>query len=249
MGKVKEGKTDSAPPEESSKDPEPVEEKASPEETSVVIEKKEKSNLGSRLKNWLILFLLLIIVVSVGLLLLWRGGVNDLKNDRTILVVVQEKGVAKAGSIYDLTTNEAESINVGSLRSLEDLDLFFKEASSQKRLDRLVVVRVETINKLSTEPALEYHGVKIPTRDVGGYITGDLDEDLGLAGGDPSWKFRSNLLSEWLEFYDKSIFEAKFGSHVYNTLFADYRGGSITVYPKNTALILIRYVPIEQIFL
>jgi hypothetical protein len=256
----------------------PSEEKESP----VVAEQTEKKPgkpIGSRIKNWVIILLLLFILVTAGTFALWRIGVNDLKDDNYFLIVVQDQGVAKAGSVYDLSSDTADIINVEELPAVTNLRIFLDEGEckwqrenrpdlidsvaislavenptctqilSQRRvIDRLLVINVGTVEKLSTEPFLEYNGKKIPSRDVGGYIVGTY-WDVTLAGEDPPWKFRANLLSEWVELYSDMVLDASFGSTVYNVIFGDYRSGAIMVYPRNAALVILKFIPIEQIFL
>jgi hypothetical protein len=231
------------------KEPEstPIEEKPTVIESKEV-ERKEGPSFGSRIKNWLIILLLIVIIVSIGTIYVWRSGVSDLKSDNYVLIVVQEKGVAKAGSIYDLTADSADIINVEELPAVTNPNTFYQEASKARKIDRLVIVRVETITEVSTEPSLEYNGKKIPMRDVGGYITGAL-WDANLAGGDPPWMFRANLLSEWVEAHSDKILNANYGSKVYKVFFKDYRRGSIIIYPRNNALLILKYIPIEQILL
>ncbi len=224
----------------------PAEQPKEPEKEPEV--KKKGKGIVARIKNWIIIILLLIIIVPAGTFFLWKLGVDDLKTDNTILIVVQEQGVAKAGSIYDINANKAEVINVEELPAVTNLGLFFREASKKRKIDRLVLIRVRTVSKLSTEPSLNYAGREIPSIDVGGYIIGTY-WDADLAGNDPPWMFRANLLSEWVELYSTKIQDASFGSHVYNVLFTEYRNGGIVVYPRNTALIIVRFVPVEQILL
>ncbi len=217
-------------------------------ETDVKPVKETGSGLRGRMKNWVIIILFIVILTSIGTLFLWKGGIDNLQGDELYLIVVQEKGVAKAGSIYELATDEADIINVEELPAVTDLGRFYRDASQGQRIDRLIVVRVDTITELSTEPYLEYRGEKIPSEDVGGYITGAL-WDADLAGDDPPWKFRANLLSEWLELHSDKIWSGDYSSKVINKLFMDYRSGNIKIYPRNTALIILKYIPLEQIFL
>jgi hypothetical protein len=236
-------------PVEVEKEPEvkAVEEKPVEAEKKVEMKKKGPS-IGSRIKNWIIILLLLLILVPAGTYWVWKTGVDDLKGDNRFLIVVQEQGVAKAGSVYDLSTNKAEVINVEELPAATDLGVFYREASKKEKIDRLIVIRVKTVRELSTEPYLEYHGKQIPSEDVGGYIIGSF-WDSDMAGSDPPWMFRANLLSNWVELYSGKIQDASFGSHVYKVIFSEYRNGGIVVYPRNRALIIIKFVPLEQIFL
>jgi hypothetical protein len=238
--------------EEPAEAPEEPETTTSEEKPTVIeskeVERKEGPSFGSKIKNWLIILLLFVLIVSAGTIYIWRSGVSDLKTDNFYLIVVQEKGVAKAGSIYDLTADSANIINVEKLPALTDPGTFYREVSKSTKIDRLVIVGVKTINEISTEPSLEYNGKIIPMRDVGGYITGAL-WDANLAGGDPPWRFRANLLSEWLEAHSDKVLTANYGSKVYQVFFKDYRGGGIIIYPRNNALLILKYVPVEQIFL
>ncbi|RMF89939.1 MAG: hypothetical protein D6733_05160 [Methanobacteriota archaeon] len=209
---------------------------------------REGPSLGSRIKNWIIIILLLMILIPSGTYWMWKSGVKDLKGDNTFLIVVQDQGVAKAGSIYDLSANKAEVINVEELPAVTDLGLFYREASKKKKIDRLIVIRVRTVTELSTDPFLEYGGHQLPSDDIGGYITGSY-WDADLAGSDPPWMFRAKLLSNWIEHYSDKIKDASFGSQVYTTLFDEYRSGGVVVYPRNRALLIIKYVPLEKILL
>jgi len=238
-----------------------------------------KPGLVSRVKNWLLIALLVLVISGALFLYLWRAGVKDLKNDNTFLIVVQEKGVAKAGSMYVLSDDKAYIINVEELPAVSNLKVFSEEAECKwqrerrqdlieelrkihgveepscnqilrhrRVIDRVIVVSVGTISELSTEPVLEYRGHEIPSADLGGYLTGSY-WDVELAGNDPPWMFRANLLSRWLELYDQKIMEASYGSQVYRRIFSDYRSGDIRVHPWNPALLILRYIPLEQIFL
>ncbi|MFQ5800990.1 MAG: hypothetical protein ACE5HH_04650 [Candidatus Hydrothermarchaeales archaeon] len=242
-------------PEEKSADVKKDAEVKRPEEKPTEAEKKEEvekegPGIGSRIKNWVIILLLLVILVLAGTFWLWKTGVEDLKGDNTFLIVVQDKGVAKAGSIYDLSANKAEIINVETLPPVKDRREFLTDAvkQSNRNIDRLIVISVATVTELSTEPSLEYKGKQIPSRDVPGYLTGALHDEV-LRGGDPDWMFRAKLLSNWVELYSGKIQDASFGSHVYKVIFSGYRKGSIAVYPRNKALIIIKYIPLEQIIL
>jgi hypothetical protein len=219
-----------------------------PESETEVLKEKKGGNLGSKIKNWVIILLVLSILFSIGTFVLWKIGMDDLAGDKNLLIVVQEKGVAKAGSVYDLRTEEAGSVNVEEFPAITDRGSFFKTASGKQNIDRLVVVKVETLDKLSTAPFIEYNGIRIPSRDVGGYVSGAL-WDSSLAGDSPPWKFRSDLLSEWVELHGHDILNANYDSQVYRTIFSDYRAGKIIVHPRNTALIILRFIPLEQIFL
>jgi hypothetical protein len=234
---------------------ETMDEPVKKEEESEIIEKKitkkeEGENLGSKIKTWIIILLLIIILVSALFFFLWRSGINDLKDDNTYLIVVQDKGVAKAGTIYDLAANEAEIINVEILPPVKDRDDFLLDAVKQsaRDVDRLVVVSVGSVAKFSTEPSVGYRGTQIPSRDIPGYLSGSL-HDEGLRGGDPDWMFRANLLTEWVELYDDKVSDANYGSQAFKTVFAEYRSGNIVIYPQNNALIILKYIPLEQIFL
>lgn len=217
-------------------------------EVKAVKETSGGGDIGGRIKNWIIILLFIVILTSIGTFFLWKGGVDDLKGDEFYLIVVQEKGVAKAGSIYELATDDTKIINVEELPAVNDLGRFYRDASEGQRIDRLIVVRVDTITELSSEPFLEYRGKKIPSEDVGGYITGSL-WDAELAGEDPPWKFRANLLSEWVGLHSDKIWSGDYGSKVYDKIFSDYRSGNIRIHPRNTALIILKYIPLEQIFL
>ncbi len=211
-------------------------------------ESKSGGGIGGRIKNWIIILMLLTVLFFAGAFFLWKSGISDLKGDGAYLIVVQEKGVAKAGSIYVLATEETDIINVEELPAVTDLGRFYRDARSERLIDRLIVIRVETITELSTEPYLEYRGKNIPIEDVGGYITGAL-WDSDLAGEDPPWMFRANLLSEWVDLHSDKISNANYGSTAYGIISRDYRSGDIQIYPRNAALIILKYIPLEQIFL
>ena len=213
-------------------------------------ESKNGGGIGGRIKNWIIILMLLTVLLFAGTFFLWKNGITDLKGDGTYLIVVQEKGVAKAGSIYVMATDETDIINVEELPAVTDLGRFYRDARkvSERRIDRLIVIRVKTITELSTAPYLEYRGKKIPSEDVGGYITGAL-WDSDLAGDDPPWMFRANLLSEWVDLHSDKISNANYGSTAYGIISRDYRSGDIQIYPRNAALIILKYIPLEQIFL
>jgi len=231
---------------ESKVDAEDVKPEAEVKEAKEV--KETGGGIGGKIKNWIIILMLLTVLIFAGAFFLWKSGIDGLKGDEAYLIVVQEKGVAKAGSIYVLATEETDIINVEELPAVTDLGRFYRDARSERRIDRLVVIRVETISELSTEPYLEYRGKKIPSEDLGGYITGAL-WDSELAGDDPPWMFRAKLLSEWVDLHSNKISNANYGSKAYGIIFGGYRSGDIQIYPRNAALMLLKYVPLEQIIL
>lgn len=212
------------------------------------IPKQKDPDVGGTIKNILLIALLVVLLLGAGLFYMWRTGVNDLKGDSKFLIVVQEKGVAKAGTLYNLKNNAVDIVNVEELPAVSDVGSFYEEASGAGSADGLILIEVSTVSKLSTEPFLEYNGRQIPSNEVGGYITGEL-WDAKLAGEDPPWKFRAKLLTEWVEYYDERILDANYGSQVYNQIFEDYRGGRIKVHPRNNALLILKYIPVEKIIL
>jgi len=211
---------------------------------------KQGPGIGSRIKNWILTLLILSILVLAGTFWLWKTGLDDLKDDNTFLIVVQQKDVAKAGSIYDLSQNKAEIINVATLTSLDNLGRFFKDAQSVsgRKIDRMVVIRVETLTRISSVPFVRYNDLQIPSRDVGGYISDELFDER-IQADDPAAIWKGKLLSEWIELHSKEIQDASFASGTFKSVSTEFRNGGIVIYPRNRAVIMLKYIPIEKLIL
>lgn len=224
-------------------------------EVEVPIEKKDAPvsdgpSIGSRIKNWILILLFLSIIILAGTFWLWKTGVDDLKDDNTFLIVVQQKDVAKAGSIYDLSQNKAEIINVATLTSLNNLGRFFNDAQSVsgRKIDRMVVIRVETLTQISSVPSIQYNGLQIPSRDVGGYISDELFDER-IQADDPAAIWKGKLLSEWVELHSQEIQDANFASGTFKSVSSEFRKGGIVIYPRNRAVMMLKYIPVEKLLL
>ncbi len=211
---------------------------------------KDRPGIGSRIKNWILTLLILSILLLAGTFWLWKTGVDDLKDDNTFLIVVQQKDVAKAGSIYDLSQNKADIINVATLTSLDNLGKFFKDAQSVsgRKTDRMVVIRVETLTRISSVPFIHYNELQIPSKDVGGYISDELFDER-IQADDPAAIWKGKLLSEWVELHSEEIQDASFASGTFNAVSSEFRNGGIVIYPRNRAVIMLKYIPIEKLIL
>ena len=224
-----------------------------PKEIVIVedIEKKPKIFAGN-INRILLVIVVIIALALAGTFYAWTSGMNDLGDDNDYLIVVVFKE-AEAASIYHKDTGESEIIEVTELEKISDRKLFFE--SAQKKfgiLDRMIIIDVDTLRKLSTDEYILYKDdpeKKITRDEMYNWIIGKDFPRNEIMGNDSPSVVNANMLKSWLDHYEEKLFE-NWGSYTIKVVLNGYRSEEekIIIYPGNSALFILKYVAVEKIF-
>jgi len=212
-------------------------------------EKKEKpkKSFGKKIKHFFITIIVLIILIAVALGVLLKLGVDDLQDDENYLLVVQNKDVAKAGTLYNMPKNEDTIINIEPFPSLNKLSDFYGYASSSNQIDRLLVFDTSVIRKYSGGNTFEFRGQQIEINMFIKFLTGEEPIPAELRQDDAAeWETRSHMLGDWVDEFHGNIFASVW--YNFKQLAGDYRTNSVMLYPSNSALFIVKFIPIEKVF-
>jgi hypothetical protein len=237
--------------------PEPVnvikeEPKGAPPKEMVIIEEVEKkpNKFVKNIKKTGLVIIIVIALALAGTMYAWTSGMNDLRDDNDYLIVVVFKE-AEAASIYHKDTGESEIIEVTELQKISNRKLFFE--SAQKKyglLDRMIIIDVDTLRKLSTDEYILYKDdpeKKITRDEMYNWIIGKDFPSDAIQGDDSPSVVKANMLKSWLDYYEEKLFE-NWGSRTIKVVLNGYRSEKIIIYPGNSALFILKYVAIEKIF-
>ena len=227
---------------------------APPKEVVIIKEVEKKPNKFVRkIKRTALVIVLVIALALAGTMYAWTSGMNDLRDDNDYLIVVVFKE-AEAASIYHKDTGESEIIEVTELEKISNHKLFFESAQKQYGvLDRMIIIDVDTLRKLSTDEYILYNDdpeKKITGDEMYNWIIGkDFPRD-SIQGNDSPSVVNANMLKSWLDHYEEKLF-GNWGSYTIKVVLNGYRSEEekIIIYPGNSALSILKYVPIERILL
>jgi hypothetical protein len=230
---------------------EPIE---TPPKEVVIIEEMEikPKKFFNNIKGTLLVIVLVIALALAGTFYAWTSGMDDLRDDNDYLIVVVFKE-AEAASIYHKDTGESDIIEVTELEKISNRKLFFE--SAQKKfgvLDRMIIIDVDTLRKLSTDEYILYKDdpeKKITRDEMYNWIIGkDFPRDE-IKGNDSPSVVNANMLKSWLDHYEEKLFE-NWGGYTIKVVLNGYRSEEekIIIYPGNSALFILKYVAVEKIF-
>jgi len=237
---------------------EPVSEEVPPPRKEVVIvqevKEKTKDKIIKKIKRTTLIVLLIIGLILVGGVYAWTSGMDDLRADNDYLIVVVYKDVPKAASIYHEDTKESdvvEVIELGALTKSNRKSYFNNVQNEYGVLDRMIIIDVDTLYKLSTDDYILYKddpNKSISRDDMYNWLIGrsfPLDE---IKGDDSPSKFNANMLKSWLDHYQEKLF-GNWGSNTIKVVLNGYRSETIIIHPGNSALFILKYIAIEKILL
>jgi hypothetical protein len=234
---------------------EPVKEEVPPKPKKVVIVKevkeKTKDKIIKKVKRTTLIVLIIISLILVGGMYAWTSGMDDLRADNDYLIVVVFKEV-EAASIYHKDTGESEVIEVTELEKISDRKRFFE--SVQKKygvLDRMIIIDVDTLYKLSTDDYILYQddpNKKIYRDEMYDWLIGKDFPRPEIQGNDSPSEVNANMLKSWLDHYQEKLF-GNWGSNTIKVVLNGYRSDKIIISPGNSALFILKYISIEKILL
>ncbi|MBC2761903.1 MAG: hypothetical protein HF970_01065, partial [ANME-2 cluster archaeon] len=222
-----------------------------PKEVVIIKEVEKKPNKFVRkIKRTALVIVLVIALALAGTMYAWTSGMNDLRDDNDYLIVVVFKE-AEAASIYHKDTGESEIIEVTELEKISNRKLFFESAQKQYGvLDRMIIIDVNTLRKLSTDEYILYNDdpeKKITRDEMYNWIIGkDFPRD-SIQGNDSPSVVNANMLKSWLDHYEEKLF-GDWGGYTIKVVLNGYRSEKIIIYPGNSALYILKYVAVEKIF-
>ncbi len=157
-------------------------------------------------------------------------------------------------AIYHKDTGESEIIEVTELEKISNRKLFFE--SAQKKygvLDRMIIIDVDTLRKLSTDEYILYKDdpeKKITRDEMYNWIIGKDFPTDAIQGDDSPSVVNANMLKSWLDHYEGKLF-GNWGIDTIKVVLNGYRSEEekIVIFPGNSALFILKYVPIERIFI
>jgi len=234
---------------------EPVREEVPPQPKEVVIvqevKEKTKDKIIKKVKRTTLIVLVIIGLILVGGVYAWTSGMDDLRADNDYLIVVVFKEV-EAASIYHKDTGESEVIEVPELEKISDRKRFFE--SVQKKygvLDRMIIIDVDTLYKLSTDDYILYQddpNKTIYRDEMYDWLIGKDFPRPEIQGNDSPSEVNANMLKSWLDHYQEKLFE-NWGSNTIKVVLNGYRSDKIIISPGNSALFILKYISIEKILL
>ncbi|KAF5422200.1 MAG: hypothetical protein C5S44_05135 [Candidatus Methanocomedens sp.] len=236
-------------------EPAPVikeEPKEAPPKEVVIIKEVEKkpSKFVKKIKRAALVIVIVIALALAGTMYAWTSGMDDLRDDNDYLIVVVFKE-AEAASIYHKDTGESEIIEVTELEKISNRKLFFE--SAQKKygvLDRMIIIDVDTLRKLSTDEYILYKNdpeKKITGDQMYNWMIGKDFPSDAIQGNDSPSVVNANMLKSWLDHYEGQLF-GNWGSYTIKVVLNGYRSEKIIIYPGNSALFILKYVAVERIF-
>jgi len=236
-------------------EPAPVikeEPKEAPPKEVVIIKEVEKkpSKFVKKIKRAALVIVIVIALALAGTMYAWTSGMDDLRDDNDYLIVVVFKE-AEAASIYHKDTGESEIIEITELERISNRKLFFE--SAQKKygvLDRMIIIDVDTIRKLSTDEYILYKDdpeKKITGDEMYNWMIGKDFPSDAIQGNDSPSVVNANMLKSWLDHYEGQLF-GNWGSYTIKVVLNGYRSEKIIIYPGNSALFILKYVAVERIF-
>jgi len=239
-------------------EPAPVikeEPKEAPPKEVVIIKEVEKipNKFVRNIKRTALVIVLVIALALAGTMYAWTSGMDDLRDDNDYLIVLVFKE-AEAASIYHKDTGESEIIEVTELEKISNRKLFFE--SAQKKygvLDRMIIIDVDTLRKLSTDEYILYKNdpeKKITRDEMYNWIIGKDFPTDAIQGDDSPSVVNANMLKSWLDHYERKLF-GNWGIDTIKVVLNGYRSEEekIVIFPGNSALSILKYVPIERIFI
>jgi hypothetical protein len=230
---------------------EPVREEVPSQPKEVVIVREVKEKTKDKIIKKALIVLVIIGLILVGGVYAWTSGMNDLRADNDYLIVVVFKEV-EAASIYHKDTGESEVIEVTELEKISDRKRFFE--SVQKKygvLDRMIIIDVDTLYKLSTDDYILYQddpNKKIYRDEMYDWLIGKDFPRPEIQGNDSPSEVNANMLKSWLDHYQEKLF-GNWGSNTIKVVLNGYRSDKIIISPGNSALFILKYISIEKILL
>jgi len=208
--------------------------------------KKPRKSFLKKIMNLFIAIIILLILFAVVAGLLLKFGIDDLNDDDNYLLIVQNNNVAKSGTLFKRSSNEETIINIESFSSLNKISDFYEFANSKNKIDRLLVFDLSAIREYSEGSTFEFRGNQIEINMFVKYLSGEEPIPEELRQNDVAeWETRSHILGDWIDAFHKNIFTSV-GKN-YKRLADDYRQNRIIVYPSNSALFVIKFIPIEKV--
>jgi hypothetical protein len=224
---------------------------APPKEVVIIKEVEKKPNkFIKKIKRTVLVIILVIALALAGTMYAWTSGMDDLRDDNDYLIVVVFKE-AEAASIYHKDTGESEIIEVTELEKISNRKLFFESAQKNYGvLDRMIIIDVDTLRKLSTDEYILYKDdpeKKITGEEMYNWIIGKDFPSDAIQGNDSPSVVNANMLKSWLDHYEGKLF-GNWGSYTIKVVLNGYRSEKIIIYPGNSALFILKYVAVEKIF-
>ncbi len=213
------------------------------------VRKKPRKSFFRKVFNFFIAIIILLILFAVAMGILLKLGVDDLNNDDNYLLVVQDKNVAKSGTLFERSSIEETIINIEPFPSLNKISDFYEYANkvnSANKIDRLLVFDTSVIREYSEGDTFEFRGHKIEINMFAKYLSGEepIPEELRQKDA-AEWETRSHMLGDWIDTFHKNIFTSV-GKN-YKRLADDYRRNRLVVYPSNSALFVVKLIPFERV--
>jgi len=226
---------------------------APPKEVVIIKEVEKKPNKFVRkIKRTALVIVLVIALALAGTMYAWTSGMDDLRDDNTYLIVVVYKDVPHAASIYHTDTKQSDVIEVTELGALSNNKQFYENVQKQHNvlIDRLIIIDIETFRKLSTEEYIIYDETdeRIDVDEMCSWIigTGYPPEEVQL--NDTPSKVKAKILKSWIDHYSDKLISG-YGGYSARVILNAYRSDKIVIYPGNSALMIMKYVAVERIFI
>lgn len=213
------------------------------------IEKKHREGkIVKKFKKTLLAVILIIALTLAGVFVAWTTGMDDLRDDRSYLIVVVYKDVPKAASVYDKYTKQSEVIEVTELGAISNKKEYLENAEREYgTLDRMIVIDVETLKALSTDKYITYeNGQPIYVDEMYDWLVGSKYPRTDIMGYDEPSLVNAKMLKSWIDHYSGYLLGG-YGGYSMKVVMNAYRAGKIVVYPANSALFIVKYVAIERI--
>ena len=230
-----------------------VEPKEAPPKEVVIIKEVEKkpNKFVKKIKRTGLVIFLVIALALAGSMVAWTSGMDDLRNDNTYLIVVVYKDVPHAASIYHTDTKQSDPIELTELGALSNNKQFFENAKKQHNvsIDRLIIIDMETFKKLSTEEYIIYDETdeRIYVDEMCNWIIGTDYPRPEIQKDDTPSIVKGKILKSWINDYHDKLFSG-YGGYSTKVILNAYRSGKIVIYPRNSALTIMKYVAVERIF-
>ncbi|MBW6517393.1 MAG: hypothetical protein K0A89_02685 [ANME-2 cluster archaeon] len=230
--------------------PEPTPPKEVQKEVVIIreVEKKQSNKFVKKMRRSFLAVFLIIALVIGGSLYAWTSGMEDLRDDTDYLIVVVYKDVPKAASVYHKDVRQSEIIEITELGALSNRKQFFEKAENDYgRLDRMIIIDVDTLKALSTDSYILYEtGNEIYVDDMYKWIVQSEYPPSHIIMNDNPSTVAAKILKAWIDHYSDQLLGG-YGGYSVRVILNAYRADKILIYPGNSALTILKYVAVEKL--
>ncbi|MCL7412799.1 MAG: hypothetical protein M8353_04175 [ANME-2 cluster archaeon] len=230
--------------------PEPSPPKEVQKEVVIIreVEKKQSNRFMKKIKRYFLAIILIIALVIAGSLYAWTNGMEDLRDDTDYLIVVVYKDVPKAASVYHKDMRQSEIIEITELGALSNRKAFFEKAENDYgKLDRMIIIDVDTLKALSTDSYILYEtGNEIYVDDMYKWIVQSEYPPSHIIKDDNPSTVAAKILKAWIDHYSDQLLGG-YGGYTVRVILNAYRANDILIYPGNSALTILKYVAVEKL--